>query len=383
MEVTRRLLLVLGLLCGVWTYLELRPVLVAVAVEDFADSKEQAENQMTGFLHREKTLEDFFDSRTEGRLKRVDGEAWTRFYGEVESATVEDAGDEELRRRRGLDYYRDRLFFLPDSPPIDELADSLSEYVPMVYASIGDGGLTAPTLTLMRYEGVDATDKAPAWLVHPRRSWSLWLVLAGLAGYLLLPRPPRGAGVIRYAKASAIVVPDFLAAALLTFFFALPILIASMNGGYLFDLDDGWWLIGTVFWFLAIGPLVLLVITTRNAAFSLRMTEDSLELTRWSGRRRIAYDSIETVEGIEWRTPGWLKGIARLTTLFTWRGGLPALMLEQGRGDGLEIVLGGRRTERIWLSSLLGWEDLVEELERRGVKVSDVVRELARRSRES
>jgi hypothetical protein len=375
MELIRRLILVLGLLGGVWAYIATTPVLISVSVEDFARSKEQAENRSTGFLYRDKTLGEFYIYRTEGRTKRVDGREWLSFYDEIAAVTLEGVSDGELGARRGLGYYEDHVFFFPDEAPIDEVAGSLAEFSALVYLSIGGVGLGAPTLAVVRAEGADSGGDAPPWMLHPHRSWSWWLILLGLLGYIFLPRAPRRPDDVHYAAAPAVVVPDILGAGLLAFFFGLPILIVTMNGESLLDFSDGWWVIGAIFWFLAIAPVVMLIVSTRNAAFRLRATDDSLELTRWSGHRRIPCADIAAIEPVQWSTPTWLKLLGRLTLLFTWRAALPAVLLEEGRGDGMEIVLRDRSRERIWLSGLLGWEKLVEELAGRGVDVAEGVRE--------
>lgn len=381
MELMRRLLLVLGLLGGVWAYVDTRPMLVSVSVQDFARDKERAEQRPTGFRYRDKTLEEFYVSRSEGRRTRVDGEPWRPFHEAVRAATMEDRGEEELRSRRGLDYYAERLYFLPDEPPIGELASSLSERQPLLYVSIDGEGPAAKALTLVRVEGADAAGNAPDRLLHPRRRWAFWLLLAGLACYVLLPRPAQDSEAAGYASPSAVVLPDLLGAGLLAFFFGLPLLIASSNGASLFDFSEGWWVIGAVFGFLSLAPLIILFISTRNAAFRMRATADALELTRWCGRVSIPYDDLDSIDAVEWRTPTWLKALARIMMLFTWRGGLPAMMLEQGRGDGLNLVRHEGASERIWLASLQGWVPIIEGLEGRGIQVSEEVRELLRQYR--
>lgn len=326
MELIRRLLLVLGLLGGVWTYLETTPFLVSVSVEDFARSKAQVESRPTGFIYRDKTLQEFYEGRTDGRIQRADSDEWKRLFDEVLVVTSDAATDEALRRRRGLENYADSVFFLPDEPPTDSVAGSLGEFSALVYVSIGGEGPSARTLSVVRVEGCDAGGKAPTDMLHPHRPWALWLVLVGIAGYFLLPKPSRGPGVIYYASARAIVMPDLLGAGLLAFFFWIPIMVTTSNGASLLDFEDGWWILGAVFCFLSIAPLVILA---------------------------------------------------------NWRAMLPAVMFEQGQGVGLEFVLRNGSRERLWLSALLGWAGMIEGLPDRGVHVPGEVRELAQQCLET
>jgi len=377
MEFLRRLLFVSGLLGGVWAWFDGPPVLISVGVEDFARDKEQAESEVTGFLERDKTLEEFYRQRTEGRLVRVEGPKWTALWAAVRAATGGGEENGELRARRGRDFYADRLYFLPDEAPIAEAAGSLEEGRPLVYLTIGAEGPAAPTLVLDRVESGDAAGKAPVSLLHPHRNLALWLVLAGLLGYLFWPRRTRPAGAIRYARPSAIVVPDLLGAGLLVVFFGIPFLVAAGNGGNLFNPDEPWWILGAIFALLSLGPLAILFVSMRNASFWAEGQENALVVQHWTGRREIPYGEMKILRGIEWHTPSWMRWLGRLLTLFTWRAAAPTLMFGHGKGSGLDLVLKDGAIERFWLSGLLGWERLVGALDHHGVAVAEDVRKLA------
>jgi len=377
MELLRRILFVAGLLGGVWAWFDGPPVLVSVAVEDFARDKAEAEKQPTGFIYRDDTLEEFFHRRSDDRRLRVDGPKWAAFHAAVRVATEKGEGDGELLARRGRGRYQDQLYYLPDEAPIAEVADSLGESRPLIYLAVGGEGPAAPTLTLDRVESYDTAGRAPAWLQSPHRNLAMWLALGGLLCYLLLPRRTRTAETIRYALPSAIVIPDFLGAGLLLMFFGLPFMVASTNSGSLFDLDEPWWILGVVCAFMCLAPLAILFISTRNASFWAETKEDSLVVHRWARPREIPYGEMEILRGIQWRTPSWVRLLGGLLSLVNWRAAAPTLMFGHGKGNGLDLVLKNGSVERFWLSGLLGWDRLVGALDRHGVALAEDVRKLA------
>lgn len=380
MEVLRRLGLVLFVLLGLWFWLELRPAVISVGAVDFTVEKQEAERRPTGFLYREKSLAEFWEQRTVDRRTRNDSPEWRSFRDLVAAATRDGAAGGALVDRRGLDtYHRDSVYFLPDEEPIAEYADRLGEGAPVLYVQLGAEGPEAPTVRLTWMSGVDARGAAPEELLRPHRWWGPLCVLLGLALYALLPRARRLPDALRYANPSAVVLPDLLAMMLLATFFALPLLIAREIGATPGDLLGGAWMLSAPFALLALAPLVILVISTRNAAFRLRLGEEALELRRVSGERRLAYAEIERVDAIEWVTPRWLKIVSRLMVFVSWRALVPSMMLQGGRGDGLELTLAGGGRERLWLAGLDGWERLVAGLGERGVSLSEEVGELVRR----
>ncbi len=85
---------------------------------------------------------------------------------------------------------------------------------------------------------------------------------------------------------------------------------------------------------------------------------------------------------IEWRPPPGLKWTGRLLMVLAWRAAVPTIMLEQGRGDGFDVIGRDAGSESIWLSSLLGWERTVETLDRHDVKMTDEIREFAKSARD-
>ncbi|MFQ5750043.1 MAG: hypothetical protein ACE5H3_11385, partial [Planctomycetota bacterium] len=319
MEILRRLLFVFGLLGGVWAWFDGPPVLVSLAVADFARDKAEAEKRPTGFIYRDDSLEEFFHRRTDDRRLRVDGPKWAAFHAAVRAATEKGEGDGELLARRGRDDYRDRLYYLPGEPPVAEVADSLGESRPLVYLAVGGEGPAAPTLTLDRVDSSDAAGRAPLRLRRPHRNWAAWLALAGFSCYLLLPRRRHSPETIRYARPSAIVLPDLLGTGLLLLFFGLPFMVAATNRGSLFDLDEPWWILGVVCGLLCLGPLAILFVSTRNASFWAETKEDALVIHRWARSRKIPFKEFEVLRGIQWRTPPWVRLLGGLLTRVNWR----------------------------------------------------------------
>jgi hypothetical protein len=375
-EIIRRLLLLVGLLGGLFAFIYHRPVLVSISIEDFAESKARAESQPTGFLHKDDTLQEFFDSRTRGRIQRVDGEAWPAFYEEVRLAASGEPGVTDLRRRLGDSEFTQRLYFLPDEAPMREFAQSLSDRTPLIYLQLEADGPGAPTLALIRHETGDLMDTPPAWLLKPLGPYATWLLAGGLGFYLLLPHPRRRADTIRCSTMSAVVMPDFLGAFLTGAFFALPLLVVQSNGTAL-SLDAGGWLIPiAIGWFLALFGVAILAVSCHGASLSIRFMDDALRVTTWHGSSLIAYQDVTRLEAVEWRTPRWVRTIGWLIVLVAQRGTISALILEQGRGSGLRLHLANGSSKRLWISGLNGWQRLVTTLEEHGAAVEPEVREM-------
>ncbi|MFG0252953.1 MAG: hypothetical protein ACF8NJ_08785 [Phycisphaerales bacterium JB038] len=373
MEIIRRVLLLIGLLGGLFAFIYQRPILISVGVEDFAESKAQAEARPTGFLYRDESLQEFFDSRTEGRIQRTDGADWLAFHEKVRITSRGEPGPTDLRDRLGDSEYTQCLYFLTDEEPVRAYAAQLSEARPLLYLQIGADGPAAPTLTLCRCETADIFERPPAWLRYPLREYAPYLFAGGLACYLVLPRTRRREDTIRCHTMSAIVMPDILGAALTAVFFALPILVVQMNGGSL-SLDAGGWLIIiAICWFLALFGIAIMAIACHSATHSIRLLDDSLRIRTWHGGSLIAYRDVVRLEAIEWRTPAWIRTIAWLLVLVSLRGVITALILDQGRGSGLRLHLANGSSERLWISGLKGWPRLVERLAAHGTTIDPEV----------
>ena len=376
MEVFRRLLLVFGLAAGIFAWLAARPIVVGVGVADFVADKARAEDRPTGFMHRDKTLEEFHRTRTEDRILTVSGAKWTEFHEMIRAAAIDGQGDDELLSRRGSGYRTDDLFFLPGDSRVAAAFEEFGGHPVFLYVAVdGVGGAQSPTFTLNSFEGTDVAGDAPAWLVYPFRFLAPWLLVVGLGGYVLLPRPRRREGVIRYSRMSAIVMPDVLATMLFVVFFGLPLLVMGEWGGSLLEFS-GAWIPGLVVWILLLAPLVIYAITAKNESFSAEIDESTIRLRTWGGRTAIPLTEVDSLRAVAWRTPGWLRALGWLSILISWRAIVPAATLEQGQGSGIEIVRKNGAPVRIWLAGLPGWKRFVSALAKTGADVEEEVWEL-------
>jgi hypothetical protein len=375
MEIIRRILLLVGVLSGVFAWAYSRPVLISVSVVDFAENKARAESMPTGFLHKDKSLEEFFDSRTEGRRLRIDTDEMAEFYRRIRAATVEQQIDAELQPRKGEREHLGRVYYTPSDPAIATVLEDLSPARPLLYVQVRGDGPDAPTLAFTRHDTADLMGDAPANLQRPYRSQGKWLLLFGFVCYVFIPRRRREPDEIHCARASAIVLPDMLGLAMAAVFFGLPILIVQSNGATM-SMDSGAWLVPIIVcWFLVLFPLIILGIAAHNASYGIRMGEQSLTIRKWFGHRSIAFDDVERVDAIAWRTPGWLRTIAWIIVMFARNGAIAALMLEGGRGSGIQLEIASGRRQRIWTSGIVGWDRIVTTLEQHGVPIDPAVKE--------
>ena len=117
--IVRRLVLIAGTVLGIMFALWPRPVLYRVGVTDFAQ-RQRDEDAWTG--RRTIALADYIKDRTEGRLLKMEGQAWQDLH--KEAAALGEQG-----------------YFLPDRRPLDKVAGHLDGS--FTYVAFEQEGTTA------------------------------------------------------------------------------------------------------------------------------------------------------------------------------------------------------------------------------------------------
>ncbi len=150
---------------------------------------------------------------------------------------------------------------------------------------------------------------------------SVVLALAALAVYVLLPRVRRPAGAFVYDRMPAVVMPDLLGFALVSFFVALPFWAAGSAG------DPGSMVhpMAILTWPMALAGLAILIIAGRHACYWLTIEGDGLRIAKARGERSIPFSKIVAVEPYRRGLPRWMRALAPLlvaTGKFTAAGAI-------------------------------------------------------------
>ena len=336
MELLRRLVVLGGLLAGLFTYYVTPPALLKLEPVNFAQrydreyrQRREAGATSPGVIEQGRALiaeltdpgsVDAYAARTlENRLLRVDGAAW-------ESA-IQGLG------RSGAVYMR-----TTDAP--------FASLVPELVRRRGTTGWTNAFLALgsgasTRYVEIAYLDEpattsaAPAALVHPMRRSSWRWALGALAAYLLLPWRRRSPDRVAMDRLSAVLAIDVMGTAIATVFFAIPLAIAGSTAAA-FGEDLG----GTLLlWALSLVGVGLTVWAAHNAARTIVIEPDALRVTSLAGATRFAFGEMQSVQ------PLAIRAMARAgvdlvmhdgrTLRLPWRGFLRfGLVLDALAGHG-------------------------------------------------
>ena len=375
-EILRRLILLTCLLAAIASALAPEPALLAVRPVDFAADQKL----LPRFLTADQALEEFIARRTEDRLIRVDGSEWAAFFRAVTDAAAGLPATPEWSARLGPEFgYSRDVYFRPDESPLHAVTGDLNDGNPFVYlllyplANTGD----YRSRDQAQYLGVnyrlprDASQYAPTWMVYPNRRFSLWLLLAGVVIYVLLPRRKHPAGAAVYSRVHAVIMPDVLGCLLSAVFFALPLFVVPANSsspGGLFSFEDGWAILTVICWLLALLGAAILAWSAWYAGYRIVILADRLQVTTVLGEQEYRYASMTAVKPAPTYKPSkWLKlgGFFFILVAPGAAGPLSALMNPQQNGILVECRDG--RQLRIRSATLSGFNSVLKALQQASV----------------
>jgi hypothetical protein len=320
--------------------------LYRVGVTDFAQ-RQRDEYGWTG--RRAMELADYIKNRTEGRLLRMEGQAWLDLR--EEAAALGEQG-----------------YFLPDQHPLDEIARRLDGS--FTYVELEQGGATVYLdVTLVRPGDFP---RAPAHLQFPLRQFALAVFLAGLSGYLMIPWPRHDPDVVAYARFTGALLPDLgVGMVLLGLFFGLPwfIIPHQAHVSHPLVLDGGWIILTLVMWGLSLFGLAIHAVAAWYEAWCIHIGADHLIMESICGAERVPFADIERLTMGSRKPPRALILAGLLVSLLNWRAAGPTL-LAAGRKDPVACLVtrdGRRRT--FGLTALCNADRLVASLQQAGVAV--------------
>lgn len=298
-ELLRRSLLLAGLVYAAWTWYLSPRILVAVRPVDFAKEYAAEYARQAGPMMGAMDLAQEFIARNanpgsveayrarqfENRTLPHSGEDLASWVSLVDEAV---AGRGPLAERVG----KGKVFYLPSE-------DSVSRYYGAIRRIHDNAGWLVTYLEAggrdleFWYHNEPRESGAPAWLLHPARSFSWIWILAGLALYLLVPRAARR-GTVRHDPV-ALGTLDVIAAALAAFFFALPLALHSSTEGAVDDLFGSTGLS----WFVAAAAASGLVYNAIRASFRIEILDSGLQVGRFLGTEEVRFDRLSAVHALE------------------------------------------------------------------------------------
>ncbi|MBM3298213.1 MAG: hypothetical protein FJY83_11535, partial [Candidatus Aminicenantes bacterium] len=293
MEWMRRALLLLALVLSVGTaqYVSLEPLLYVRPLDLAEEQDDETAWTEEGQRLRALPLLEYIEETTRGILFKADTPEWRVFLENVLAVSRGGAGElsghpwlfRVSAEDRDLTFYPRRVFFRPDEPPLQILRGRLEKNHDRLVAALDrpEGGSAYFEIVLQTYgdddfhfgSGFSRRPRPPARFLRPCRKFSLWILLAGLLFYVLLPRPKLDRASIRYAP-WRVVLGDVASLLMFLPFFALPFFIV---GGTVQTFTQGWIFL-LIMWPLAFVGVWLLHDMARSASYEIRLRDDGLEL---------------------------------------------------------------------------------------------------------
>jgi hypothetical protein len=282
-ELLRRMVLLFGVGCFLWLWLESPPVLLEVSRADFASQYQRRygkRNQsavgvmeLGEQLIRETTdpgsLAAFTTGETAHQLLPFGDSNWTDFYRSLSNNPV---------------YYAiDRPPFAAIRREIESIFSRTQRAV--MYLSVRDG--TRADYIKIGYVTRPKSSKAPVELLHPKRqrAWP-WLVGALLL-YSVIPWPRRGSNCAAYNRAVVLSL-DALGLSFAATFFALPLFIVNSTAEVL-GSESGM----TLFlWAFGATGLLMTLWAARITTFSVATSPSGLRLNSFWHRREISFSDM-------------------------------------------------------------------------------------------
>jgi len=368
-EVIRRLGLLSCLLGAIVTFLQPVPLLLEVAPVDF-QKEHQQDNEAAKM-----TLDEYIAQETRNGLIQVQGADWAAFYERVNDVVAHQAPAGDWQKRLSVGWIAgEALYFNPNEPPLNGIFTQLSlvyQKWSLCYLSLSDGK-QAQYLSVFSRDLALMREYAPPALLYPYRPFSIWLALAGIAIYVLIPWRKRKPGSVAYPLVRHVILMDIAASVLTGGFFAVPFIVIYNATSRPSVLDPGWIWFTLFFWFAALLGVVLFVAAALNAAFWVEICPDRLIVAGLWHPRTYLYSEMAAYQPWTLKLPAWARVLVWLlmVLLLLSRQLISAIVLRRilrHESSGILITLQDGRETRIWNNELPGFERIPQALEENGV----------------
>jgi hypothetical protein len=403
-EVFRRLV-VLACFCtaiGLAYYAPLDPLVMVKPVEPEKIISKQVPPEGTGGAHPG-LLAPLIPPEDRARLRpkreylvlKVEGPIWRDFFTKVIETTKGRSRTGEWKWRFPADAHAlPVLFFRPDERPLQTLSAYFRPNSERFRIMLEEGGKQAyleidyRTYSDSQFligSGMTSYPHPPARLFFPYRTTGLWIALAGLCFYFVLPAAKRLPGALCYDR-WRVGLGDLVGYAFTLLPLALPIFVV---GGTKQGYTEGWPLL-LLFGLIVPLGLFSLYLTTWFGSFQLVLGDQELGIKSFRGVWNFNYEDMNYFQAVVIKPPRWLiilswimvlasAGAARLgaagRAMLLGSSAASSLAIEMKSGQTLSITL----SDQMGSGALKGFEQIAHTLKKQGVgekKEERVIRSL-------
>lgn len=278
------------------------------------------------------------------------------------------------------------LYFGAGEAPFRELTTAWREGVS--YELSREGGdqtrLDVAYVPSYQLHGFSDVITVPEAFSYPYRHLALWVALAALVFYALLPWGRIPLNVVAYAR-WRVILSDVVTTGLLALpFFAMPIAII---GGTV-EASTTFFLFAAVFWLIASLGVAGVFWAASASAYRLAVLPDRLTIAGLGSVVEVPYASVRAVQPVQLRAPRWLIAASWISALLgtsqtsTIGQVGRSLLLSSSAANGLRLDMAGGERCYIWFSDQFGstavahFGRLNEALRRDGIAWNDTTVEL-------
>lgn len=322
----------------------------------------------------------------------VEGPDWSSFFASVVAVTEGRITSREWKKRFPSGKHPlSVLFFRPDESPIDSLSSYFRPGIPRFLVRLESKGsaryLEIDYRTFSDDDfhigsGLGTYPHPPQHFLYPYRTAGIWVALAGLVFYFIVPTAKRPAGALRYTR-WRVVLGDLVGYAFTVMPVALPILVV---GGTVQGYEIGW---PIFFLFGAVVPfgLLSLYMTTWLGSYQLLALNEELRLSTFRGTWSFSYNEMSFFQPVIFKPPRWFiivswimvfasAGAARLGALgrafMTGSSAASSIAIEMKNGTTLFVNI----SDQMGTTALKGFSALLKKLKKEGVAEKKVEREI-------
>jgi len=367
MEFLRRLVVTLFVCTALWVffYSPLFPLVRVKPVDfasDFKNETERPKRRSESLLPYNSSgslnYEQFVALKTEGRIFQARGKAWEELFQGISAAYEGKGSAKELQKRVSSEYKEAGFFFYASEYPFNEIKDRLNKHLDVLYLAGSDGQYLKVDYRAYSHSdfniGTGLTDypKPPSWLIYPYRKYSLWIILTGIAFYILLPKKRKEKDSSHF-KTRFIVGNDTCFVLLLI---ALPFIapMAIMGGSVQIFFSEGIFLL-PIFWLIAlIGTWGFVWIMPRFACFEMKISDDGIRIGTTKGDKLYQFKEMEYFQWATFKRPRWIIIFAWIFVLAGRTGSINLLVLSTLTHTGIGIRLKDGTLFYIYTSNPMG-----------------------------
>jgi|GEM_PF-5652561 len=306
-ELLRRGFLLTGIGFSDWAYCYTTPELLQITTTGF----EREQSRLGDFFYQNKisSMEEYLSyvvQQDANRLTEVSGADWLEFYTAVEQAVSE----------RRVDAWTHAAIDVTVTYPETQAPAVLQKWLAGVGRSespqfvVLKDGATRRYIAISVIDGHDiayrnaaSVSPPPTEMLHPKRSWTLPLVIFGVVSYAAIPWPRRPLNLIA-SKLRWAIVKDFFSSVVLIFTVAWTVVFMVP---YMADIDqilaEDWLLWAATTGTGTLTVLALTVNATIRAGYGVLLAKDGLARCSLCRIDRLLYADLDAVREVQLGAP--------------------------------------------------------------------------------